>query len=157
MQVAPRKLFVDDEALELTSDGCSIGQPEGRAGTDSVVDHEELQVLAQLLVVALLRLLEELQVVLELARRLPRRAVDTGQLGLLLVASPVRTRDAQQLECLQVFGRAHVRTPAEVEEVACAVDADLVTLDLVRDQLELEILVSRAELFDCFLAGEALM
>src|SRR5205823_7219333 len=49
---------------------------------------------------------------------------------------------------LDVLGRAHVRAATEVEKGAGAVHADLVALDLVRDQLELVGLPATRELFD---------
>ena len=45
-----------------------------------------------------------------------------------------------------------MRTSAEVEKVAGAIQADLVAFDLVLDQLELEVLAALAELFDRFVA-----
>ena len=145
--VAAPQLFVDDPALELAPDGRAVGQPDDLAQADPFVEGEDLQLFAQLLVVALLRLLEELHVVVELALRHPGGAVDASQLRLLLVAAPVRARDAKQFERLELFGGPHMRTSAEVEKVAGAIQADLVAFDLVRDQLELEVLAALAELF----------
>ena len=64
--VPARELLVDDEALELAADGRTVGEPQRKARTDAVVDRKELEVLAELLVVALLGFLQELQVVVEL-------------------------------------------------------------------------------------------
>src|SRR5690242_21794374 len=90
VQVAARELLVDDEPLELATDGRAVGEPQRESRTDAVVDSEQLEVLAELLVVPLLGVLEELQVIVELLLRLPGGAVDSRQLRLLLVASPVR-------------------------------------------------------------------
>ncbi len=95
VEVAPRELLVDDEPLELTADRGAVGQPQWQAWPDSIVDREKLEILAELLVVPLLGLFEELQVFVELPGRLPGRAVDARQLRLLLIAAPVRTRDAK--------------------------------------------------------------
>jgi len=96
-------------------------------------------------VVALVGFLEELQVLFELFRRRPRGSVDASQLRLLLVATPVGASDAQQLEELEILGRAHVRPPAEVDEVARPVQADLIAFDLVVDELELVVLADSAK------------
>jgi len=157
MQVSACELLVDDEPLELAADGGAVRQPERKASPNAFVDHEQLQVLPKLLVVALLGFLEELHVVLERARCLPRGAVDPLQLRPFFVAAPVGSGDAQQLERLEVFRRAHVRAAAEVEEVAGQVDADLVAFDLVRDELELVILVALFKLFDRLPAGHDLV
>ena len=107
--------------------------------------------------VALLGFLEELQVEIKLALRLPCGAVDASQLWLLLVAPPVGAGDSLQLEGLQVAGRLHVRAEAEVEEVTGAVHAHAVARDLVLDQLELEILPAPAKLLDRLIARQDLM
>ena len=146
VQVPARKLLVDDEALQLAPDRGAVGQPQRQARANALVDGEELQLLAEPLVVALLGLLEELQVVVELLRRGPGRAVDACELGLLLVAAPVRAGDPQQLERLDVARRRHVRASAEVEEVARVVHADIVALDLVGDELKLVVLAAPRKL-----------
>ncbi len=146
MQIATSQLLVDDEALELAPDGGSRGQPDREPGTDALVDHEKLQILAQLLVVALIGLFEELHVLLELFGSGPRGSVDARQLRFLLVATPVSARDAQQFEEFQIFGRAHVRPPAQIDEVARPVQTDLIAFDLVVDQLELVVLAALAKL-----------
>ena len=157
VEVAARELLVDDETLQLATDRRPVGQPQREARTDPVVDSEKLQVLAELLVVAELGLFQELHVVLELARRRPGGAVDAGQLGLLLVAAPVSARHPQQLESLQVPGRAHMRAAAKVQEVPGAIDAHLVALHLVGDELELVVLPPPAKLFGGLLAGHRLV
>ena len=107
--------------------------------------------------VSLLGLLEELQVVVELALRLPRRAIDAGQLRALLVAAPVSAGDPLQLESLYVSRRPDVGTKAQVQKIARAVDADAIPGDLVRDQLELVVLPALAKLLDGLLARQNLM
>jgi len=53
-------------------------------------------------VVALLGLFQELHVVVQLLLGRPGRAVDARELRFLFIAAPVRARDAQQLERLEV-------------------------------------------------------
>src|SRR5205814_3008455 len=89
--------------------------------------------------------------------RLPRGAIDAGQLRALLVAAPVGTRNPLQLESLDVSCRPDVRTKAQVKEIARAVDADAVPGDLVRDQLELVVLTKLAKLLDRLFARKDLM
>ena len=103
------------------------------------------------------RLSQELQVLFELALRGPGGAVDPRQLRLLLVTPPVSAGDAQQLECLQVPGGLDVRPTTEVEEIAGAVNAHLVPLDLVFDQLDLVVLSAPPELCQCLLARHGLL
>src|SRR5712692_4081877 len=140
--VTPAQLLVHDPPFELAPDCRSVRQPDHLPDTHTLVQGEELQLLAQLLVVALLGLLEELHVLVELFRCSPRGSVDACQLRLLLVTTPVRARDTQELEELEILGRAHVWPPAEVDEVARSVKADLIAFDLVVDQLDLVVLAA---------------
>src|SRR5712691_639884 len=110
--VAAPELLIDDPAFELSPDGCAVRQPDHLAYSDPFVQREKLQLLPQLLVIALLRLFEELEVVVELLLGRPRGAVDPGELRHLLIATPVGTGDAQELECLQVARRADMRPSA---------------------------------------------
>src|SRR3977135_4443966 len=89
--IAALELLVDDPSFELSPDGCAVAQPDDLAYTDPLVKREKLQLLAELLVVALLSLFHELHVVVELLLAFPRGAVDAGQLRLFLVPAPVST------------------------------------------------------------------
>ena len=157
VEITARQLLIHDEALELAPDGGAVRKPERQAWPDTIVDREELQVLAQLLVVALFRLFEELQVIVELALRLPRGPVDAGQLRLLLVSPPVGPGDTHQLEGLQILRRAHVGSTAQVQKLTGPIHADLVAFDLVMYQFELVDLVTLRELLDRLLARQHLV
>ncbi len=75
-----------------------LGWKTARPGTDFVGEAEQVQLGAELAVVAALRLLDQLEVRVERLLRLPRGAVDALQAGVVLVAAPVRGRAAGQLE-----------------------------------------------------------
>ena len=68
-----------------------------------------------------------------------------------------RARDAHELESLQLFGACDVWASAQVEKFARVIDADLVALDLVSDQLELVVLPPFGELLDGLVARESLL
>src|SRR5450759_801757 len=155
--IAALQLFIDDPPLELAPDGGPVREPDDLADTDALVEGEEFQLSAELLVVALLGFLEELEVIVQLPLCLPCGAVDAGQLRLLLIAAPVRSRDTQELERLQVAGRPDVRSSTQVEEFAGSIDAHLVALDLVVDQLELVVLVPLTKLCDRLLTRKRLV
>ena len=89
-------------------------------------------------VVAALRLLEPLEVRVEVGLRVERGAVDPRQLRVVLVAAPVRAREAGQLERLDRLRVLEVRAAAEVREVALRVERD-VALGRV-DELDLVLL-----------------
>src|SRR4029077_5388692 len=87
------------------------------------------------------------------ALRSPGGAVDPRELRLLLVTAPVGARHAQELERFEVPGRLDVRSTAEVQELAGAVQAHLVAFDLVVDQLDLVVLAATAEFGKSLLPG----
>ena len=91
MQVAAPQLLIHDPPLELSPDRGPVWKPDHLADAHSLVEGEKLQLLAQLLVVSLLRLLQELEVFVLLLLGGPRGAVDTRQLRLLLISPPIST------------------------------------------------------------------
>ena len=104
---------------------------------------EEVELRAEAAVVALARLLEPLEVRVEVGLREERGAVDPGQLRVVLVAAPVGAGEAGQLERLDRPRVLQVRAAAEVGEVALRVERDVALggvdeLDLVRLALGLE-------------------
>jgi hypothetical protein len=65
-----------------------------------LVEVKEIELDAEPAVVALARLLEQLEVVVEIVLRVERGAVDTSELFVVLVAAPLRAGEAGQLERL---------------------------------------------------------
>mmetsp|Transcript_16868 Transcript_16868/g.41828 ORF Transcript_16868/g.41828 Transcript_16868/m.41828 type:complete len:320 (+) Transcript_16868:702-1661(+) len=80
-------------SLEQAAHLRALGVPEDEAASRVLLDGEEVEVLADLAVVAPLRLLLERLVGGELLLGLPRRAVDALQHRPRLVAAPVRACD----------------------------------------------------------------
>src|SRR5687768_10466384 len=115
------------------------------------VEGEQVELAAQLAMVALLRLLDAPQVPIELFLRLPRRAVDALEHGSGLVATPVRARGVEQLEGTQVLRRAEMATAAQVLEASVPVERNRRTLRLgqVPDDLDLEWLALALQALDC--------
>ena len=98
-----------------TSATLRVEHREARA--DLVGEREEVELDAELAVVAPLGLLEAVQVLVERGLRLPRGAVDALEHRALLVAPPVRARDLRELERAEPLGRRHVRAAAQVDEL----------------------------------------
>ena len=119
---------------------------------------EQLLLLADPAVVALLRLLDPLHVGLELLFIGPGGAVDALQLLVLGVAAPVGAGDAQQLERLQEAGVGHVRAAAHVHVFLVVVQAHVGDFGLhVLHQPQLVVLAARLERLDDLVArGHAL-
>jgi hypothetical protein len=98
--------------------------PEHHAGR-LFLHVEEIELPPQLAMVALLGLLQHVQMGIEFILLRPCRAVDALQLFVLLVAAPVGAGDLHQLEDLELAGRRHVRAAAQVDEIALAIQRDI--------------------------------
>ena len=91
--------------------------------------------------VALLRLLDAVQVRVELFLLEERRAVDALQHLALLVAAPVGAGRVQQLEVLEARRVRHVRAAAQVDERPVGVGRDDLVVAELGEALELERIV----------------
>src|SRR5262245_52374415 len=97
--------------------------PEHRAGRLRL-EVEEIEVLPDAAVIALLGFFEPVQVGREILVVEPRGAVDALEHLVARVAAPVSTRDLHELEALELAGGRDVRAAAQVEPVALSVQAD---------------------------------
>ncbi len=131
---------------------------EERRGRRLGMEREEVELAAELAMVALLRLLDPPQVLIELFLRVPGGAVDALEHRPRLVAAPVGAGGVQQLECAELLRGAEVAAAAEVLEGAVAVEADGRALGLVEvvDDLDLERLALGRELFNGLRPGKVL-
>ena len=139
-----------DLGLDQAQQGRPVGQPERHPGR-LLAQHEEAELGAEAAVVARLRLLDPLQVGLEVLLREEGGAVDPGQHLAVLVAAPVGAGDRVELDRLDPPGRGAVRAAAEVLEGAVAVERDgldAFVRDQVLDQLDLVVLVLGLEDLD---------
>ena len=98
-----------------------LGSQKGAPGETSW-NMMRSELATELPVVAPLRLLDAPDVLVELLLREPGRPVDALEHRPVLVAPPVGAGRRQQLERLDVAGRRHVGSAAEVDEVTLAVE-----------------------------------
>src|SRR5205823_7770233 len=108
--------------------------------------------LAELAVVARARLVELLEVILQLFLVGPRGAVDALQHGVALVAAPVRARHREQLEGAEPAGGGDVRPAAEIEPLALPIDGERLVAGDRLDELDLVLLAELAEGVDGLIA-----
>ena len=129
-----------EEVLELVSHHGASRKPQRKAHSDAAGEGEEFHFLAEFPVVALLCLFENHEVLVQEGFLGEGYAVDTGELLTLLVASPVGSGYAGELDGLDDFGVHQMRAAAEVGEFTVAVVCDGTVLELA-DELAL-VLVS---------------
>ncbi len=128
--IAVVELRLPQPAFQRVAQDRAIRLPERQALAHQRAEREQIQPLADDAVIALAGFFEQVDIVLELLRRLPSRAVDARQLLALLVAAPVGTRrflvrDAERVG-VDLARVIDVRTPAQIRERILRVERDLV-------------------------------
>ncbi len=160
VRVAVRDMATPGVLLHLAAHEPTARVPYRQPRADLVGEREQVELAAELAVVALGGFLEPRLVGAQIVLGRPRRAVDPLELGVLLAPPPVRAGDAGQRPAVADHARArHVRAAAEVlpDRLAVAVhvvvDRELAGADLdgrplgsllaalQTDQLEFERLV----------------
>ncbi len=144
---------VADELLDEPAHQRALGMPEHEPAAGQLVDVVEVELGAQLAVVALRRLFEERVVVVELLLRRKRGAVDALEHRVLRVAAPIRTGHGLELDRTDRAGGVGVAAAAQVGEVADRVERDRLAVGDRARQLDLVRVV--AERFDRFFARHA--
>ena len=136
--VAAREVLVAPVVLDLLADEAALRVPQHEPGPRLVLDREQVELAAELAVVAALRLLDPEEVLVELLLREEGVPVDALHRRVALLALPVGGGGlGLQLEGLDVLRRGEVRPEAEVRELAHRVALDGVA-GLLRDQLALQ-------------------
>lgn len=138
--VAARPVLLAPHVDEGVPDDHALRVPEGRARR-GVVEREEVELASEPAVVALERLLDVAQVLVEVLLREEGGAVDPRQHRPRRVAAPVGAREVRQGEGLDRARVLQVRAAAEVGEVVLRVDRQGLVDGQVVDQLDLVRLV----------------
>ncbi len=142
LEVAALRVLAPAEILERVEDRHSLRMPQRRPRR-VLVEVEEIELVPEPAVVALARLLQPLEVRVEILLVVERRPVNARELRLRRVAAPVRAGEAGELQRLDRFRVLQVRAAAEVGELPLRVQGN-VSLRGV-DELDLVRLVLRGE------------
>src|SRR6202171_4114584 len=134
--VAGRVLALAHVADERLEHGPAPGVPEHRARR-LFLQMEQVEILANAPVIAPLRLLEPVQILVELLLVGPGGAVNALQHLVVRIAAPVSPRDLGELEGPELARRGHMRAAAQVDPVALPVEADFLLLRNAGDDLGL--------------------
>src|ERR1700678_2012721 len=109
---------------------------------------EQVELLADAPVIALLRLFQTREVFLQLLLVGPGGAIDSLQHFVARVAPPVGPRDLHELERLQFARARHVRSAAQVFPIPLPVQADRLSGGNGADDLGLVVLADTLEMLD---------
>ena len=153
LDVSAQEVLPPAEILEHVPDDHPFRMPERRPGR-LFCKVEQVELRPEAAMVALARLLEPLEIRVEILLVVERGAVNARELRVRRIAAPVRAGKTGELERLDRLRRLQMRTAAEIGEVALRVQRD-VTLGGV-DELELVRLVLRGESRARFVARDFL-
>src|SRR5581483_8691449 len=153
LDVAADEVLAAAEILERVPDHHPLRVPERRTGR-MLGQMEEIELGTDPAVVALPRLLEALEIRVEILLVVEGSAVDAGELRLRRVAAPVRAGEPGELQGLDRLRVLQVRTAAEIREFPLRVQGN-VPLGGV-DQLDLVRLVLGREPLARLVAGNLL-
>ena len=141
-RVPAAQQFDLDEPFEQPADGRPLGHPQDEPLAGLRADGEQLELLAEHPVVALLGLFELGQVGVKLLLGEEGGGVEPLELLAAGVVLPVRPGDAQELERPDLAGVRDVRPAAQVDELALPVEAKVgVPAQHLVDVLDLEFLL----------------
>src|SRR5205823_4362452 len=137
-RVEPAAHVILDDAEQLPA----LGVPEDAADR-LFLQMEQVELASEAAMVAALGFLEPEKVLVEVFLARPGGAVDALQLGVVRIAAPIGARDVHQLERLsEPASRGQMRTDAQINKIALAIEADLL---LARDLADIFGLVALAE------------
>src|SRR6266540_3322528 len=122
--VAALGVLAPAEILEHVPDHHAARMPEGHPGRE-LGEVDEGEILGEPPVVAALRLLEPMQILLEILGVVEGGAVHARQLRLGLVAAPVSACEREELHRLDRLRVLKVRSAAEIDEIPLLVEGDV--------------------------------
>ena len=150
--VARPELHFLGQLLEFLPNDGAVRQPQGQPAPHHVVDMEDVEFAAELLVVALERQFVGRDMGIELRLVGERPCVDARHHDVVGVAAPVGAGDAAQLERVarNVAGRVHVGSLAHVEERTVSVEGQAIEVAAGEKLFGVFALVWLAHLVDAF-------
>src|ERR1700722_19861340 len=92
-RIAARQVLISHPILDDFANAPALGMEEDQAWSGELLDTEQIQLLAQLAMIALLSFLQALQISVLIFLVEERRAIDALQARLMLIALPVSARD----------------------------------------------------------------
>ncbi len=101
-----------------------------------LLEVEQVQLLTQLTVIALLCFFYALQILLKIFRRGPRCSVNALQHVIGRIASPVGSGNGRQLKCLEFAGAGYVGAATEINELSLPIKRQILVTGNALDDLD---------------------
>ena len=127
--------------FEYRSNPCTLGMPDNQAWTDFLVYGEQIKLAPQYPMVTPFGLFQLFEVRVQGFLGLECSPVDPLEHFAVLIASPVRSCQAQELEGRNFSGRLDMRAGAQVFEISVCVRGDGLVLRNSVDDLQLQRLI----------------
>ena len=143
--IPPLRKLLGKKLLHFLTDNRPIRRPHHQSRPHFVVDEEQIQFPPQFPVVSQLRLLDLLQIGLQLILFRERRPIEPLKLGILLVAPVIRPGHGEQLEGLHLARALHMSPGTQIGKLTVAVETNRLTLRDVGQPPHLKDLSSRFE------------
>ena len=147
-------LQILDPALQLHHHLRASWQKQRQSLPDHIHCSEKLHLTPQLVVIPALDVLQMFQMRLQLLFFLKYRAIDTLQLRLIGIATPVCHRGRDQLVGLDILRAHQMRAGTQIHEAALVIERNLRVLRQILDQFHLVRLSLFFHKFDCFRSGQ---
>src|SRR5882762_10197994 len=122
LRIALFAQFFGNKSLQLLTNDRPCGRPKDESLAYSLVDMEEFQLTADFTVVALLGLLDPLEILGELFFGRESGTIDPLELLIVFVATVISSRDGEEFERLNLLRVAHVGARAKIHELAVLVE-----------------------------------
>src|SRR5579859_174284 len=123
-RIAALEVLIAHPVFHFLADDAAFGMPEDQSRPGQFLDAEQVKLLAQHPMVALLGLFDRMQVLLKVFLVEERGAVNALELRIFLVTQPIGPGDAGELESLDPSSGGNVRATAEVYELSIAINSD---------------------------------
>ena len=135
-----------EQLLQTQAELCTLWQPDRKALSYTLREHEEFHLLTDLTVVTLLSFFENYQVLIEHLLLREADTVDTGHLLALGITAPECTSHTCNLHSLDKTSVHQVRTTAKIGEIALGICGDGTILQVLFNMLALVSLTISLEL-----------
>src|SRR5207237_2437178 len=130
--------------LDFVSNDCAARMPQDQSRTDTLIGRIKIELLAECAMIAALRLLETMQVRLEILLREKRSRVNPLQHLPLLIASPISAGGVKELEVFQIRRIGHMWPSTQIDERPVCISRDDFVIAELRKSLELQRIVGES-------------